>query len=174
MWSCLWGSDVFQLKKGRKSKTQQTVLTHVPSALLFKADFVQIFFFRCFLLFCLALICFCMRTSKAAVNKPYLSMNSRSLATAFERRTHSLSLLNLFSLPRFSKLNPLCWPEMQTSRKNASELWVVFRVRVLSMHKDGEARTKGDVESREIKASTEKAEQMEKKKYIYLFIEQQG
>lgn len=34
------------------------------------------------------------------------------------------------------------------------------------MHKDGEARTKGDVESREIKGSTEKAEQT----YIYLFI----
>lgn len=94
-------------------------------------------------------------------------MNSLCLATAFETHRRSSSLLSLFSHPRFSKLNPLCWPVMQTARKNA-----VF-MSVLSMHIDGEARTKGDMESREIKGFSEKAEEV-KTKYIYLFIEQQG
>lgn len=92
-------------------------------------------------------------------------MNSLSLATAFKTHRHSPSLLSLFSPPRLSKLNPLCWSVMQTSRKNASELWAVFMSKSC-MHKDGEARTKRDVESREIKGSTKKEEQMKKKLFI--------
>lgn len=42
-----------------------------------------------------------------------------------------------------------------------------FHVEVLSMHKDGEARTKRDVESSEIKGCTKTEEQMEKKLFIY-------
>lgn len=109
---------------------------------------------------------FFIHTSKAAVNKPYLNMNNLSLATAFKTHRHSPSLLSLFSPPRLSKLNPLCWSVMQTSRKNASELWAVFMSKSC-MHKDGEARTKRDVESREIKGCTKKEEQMKKKLFIY-------